>query len=157
MARVFLVVTAAFVLTVGFRPTPEANAAMDFRQVIVNMLDGMNRQDMKTVMSYYADDAESRGTASCDCKGKAGIEKDNLETFEINAKFTVVSLREVQTGMGYGRVEMRSDVFGMCGVNRAYLNVQILIANEKIVKEIVDFDRADVDTAKLFACISGGA
>jgi hypothetical protein len=154
MTKLLIAGLVAMAVFAGLRPAPEANAAMDYRQVIVNMLDGMNRMDIKAVMSYYADDAESRGSASCDCKGKAGIEKDNLETFEIEAKFTVVSIRETQTGMGIARVEMRSPIFADCaGVSRSVITAQIFVANEKIVREVVDFDRTDPQTLRVLACI----
>ena len=54
-----------------------ASAAIDLRQVIVGHLDALNRGDVTAAMAYYADDAESVGTASCTpaCK-KAGIEAD---------------------------------------------------------------------------------
>jgi hypothetical protein len=144
----------ALALVAGMHPAPEARAALDFRQVISNMLDAMNRGDIKAAMTYYADDAESMGSASCDCKGKAGIEKDNLETIDIKPRFTITSMRETQTGMGTVRVEMTSPIFAECaGVTRAVITGQIFVADGKIVREIVDFDRTDLQTIRVMACM----
>src|SRR3954466_12646627 len=96
-----------------------ASAALDLRQVIVGHLEALSRADVSAAMAYYADDAESVGTASCMpvCK-KAGIEADVRGALAIKPAFTVVSLRETQTGMGYGKAEVRSEAFRMCGVSR---------------------------------------
>ena len=134
-----------------------ASAAIDLRQVIVGHLDALNRGDVTAAMAYYADDAESSGTASCTpaCK-KAGIEADVRKGLAIKPTFTVVSLRETQTGMGYGKAEVRSEAFRMCGVNRAVLNFTTILVGEKIYRETVDFDLRDAETARLTACLAAG-
>jgi hypothetical protein len=134
-----------------------ALAANDLRQVIVGHLDALNRGDVAAAMAYYADDAESGGTASCTpaCK-KAGIEADVRKGLAIKPTFKVVSLRETQTGMGYGNAEVRSEAFRMCGVNRAVLNFMTILVGEKIYRETVDFDLRDAETAKLAACMAAG-
>jgi hypothetical protein len=134
-----------------------AVAAMDLRQVLVGHLDALNRGDVAAAMAYYADDAESVGTASCTpaCK-KAGIEADVRRGLSIKPTFKVVSLRETQTGMGYGRAEIRSDAFRMCGVNRAVLNFTTILVGEKIYRETIDFDMRDGETTRLVACLAAG-
>ena len=134
-----------------------ASAAMDLRQVIVGHLDALNRGDVTAAMTYYADDAESVGTASCTpaCK-KAGIEADVRRGLAIKPTFTVASLRETQTGMGYGKAEVRSEAFRMCGVSRAVLTFTTILSGEKIYRETVDFDLRDAETAKLVACLAAG-
>jgi len=132
-----------------------ASAALDLRQVIVGHLDALNRADVSAAMAYYADDAESVGTASCMpvCK-KAGIEADVRRGLANKPTFTVVSLRETQTGMGYGKAEVRSEAFRTCGVNRAVLSFTTILVGEKIYRETVDFDVRDGETAKLVACLA---
>jgi hypothetical protein len=132
-----------------------AFAANDLRQVIVGHLDALNRGDVAAAMAYYADDAESAGTASCipACK-KAGIEADVRKGLAIKPTFTVVGLRETQTGMGYGKAEVRSEAFRICGVNRAVLNFTTILVGDKIYSETVDFDVRDSETAKLAACMA---
>src|SRR5205085_3440031 len=133
------------------------SAAIDLRQVIVGHLDALNRGDLTAAMTYYADDAESVGTASCmPACNKAGIEADVRKGLAIKPAFTVVSLRETQTGMGYGKAEVRSEAFRMCGVNGAVLNFTTILAGDKIYRETVDFDLRDADTAKLAACLAAG-
>jgi hypothetical protein len=134
-----------------------AVAAPDLRTVIVGHLDALNRGDVAAAMAYYADDAESVGTASCTpaCK-KAGIEADVRRGLAIKPTFTVVSLRETQSGMGYGKAEVRSDAFRMCGVSRAVLNFTTVLVGDKIFRETVDFDVRDAETAKLAVCLAGG-
>src|SRR5262245_43751676 len=106
---------------------------MDLRQVIVGHLEALNRGDVTAAMAYYADDAQSVGTASCTpACGKSGIEADVRRGLQIKPTFTVVSLRETQTGMGYGKADVRSDAFRACGVTRAVLSFTTILVGEKI-------------------------
>jgi hypothetical protein len=132
-----------------------AVAAPDLRTVIVGHLDALNRGDVTAAMAYYHDDAESVGTASCltPCK-KAGIEADVRRGLAIKPTFKVVSLRETQSGMGYGKAEVRSDAFRMCGVSRAVLSFTTTLVGDKIFRETVDFDIQDAETVKLVACLA---
>jgi hypothetical protein len=133
---------------------------MDLRQIVSGMLDANSRGDLAATMAYYHEGVLSSGDASCDktpCN-KAAIEADNRETIrDLKPTFKVVSMRESQTGMGYGKVEMRSDVLRQCGVSRVVLDFSVIILDEKIWRETVNFDRADVETAKLMACFQVGA
>ena len=157
MARLLIASLVALGLFAALRPAPEASALTDLRNVTVGHLDALNRGDVQAAMAYYADDAESVGTASCTpaCK-KAGIEADVRRGLAIKPAFTVVSLRETQTGMGYGKAEVRSDAFRACGASRAVLSFTTILVGEKIFRETVDFDVSDEQTRRLVACMSGG-
>jgi hypothetical protein len=75
----------------------------------------------------------------------------------IKPAFKVVSLRETQSGMGYGKAEVRSDTFRACGVSRAVLSFTTILVGDKIYRETVDFDVRDAETQKLAACLAMGA
>ena len=157
VARLLIASLIALGLFAALRSAPMASAAPDLRAIIVGHLDALNRADVTAAMGYYADDAESVGTASCTpaCK-KAGIEADVRRGLAIKPTFKVVSLRETQTGMGYGKAEVRSDAFRACGATRAVLDFTTILVGDKIFRETVDFDLKDAETAKIVACLRDG-
>ena len=77
MARFLVASLVALGLVASAGMGQGAVAAPDLRTIIVGHLDALNRGDIAASMAYYADDAESVGTASCTpaCK-KAGIEAE---------------------------------------------------------------------------------
>jgi hypothetical protein len=159
VARLLIASLVALAVFAALRPAPDASAVAvgDLRAVIVAHLDALNRGDVSAAMSYYADDARSEGTASCTpACGKAGIEADVRRGLAIRPTFKVVSLRETQSGMGYGKAEVRSDTFRACGVTRAVLSFTTTLVGDKIFRETVDFDVTDAETVRLGVCLAAG-
>jgi len=137
-----------------FSAAGHSHAAVDFRVLVQQHVDALNRGDVAAVMATFSDDAVVSNTGLCaasPCVGKPAIQKEMERRVGIHVLFTITSLQE-SSGKGAGRAEVRADNVRACGQERLVAAFDVEVKGDKITSFPVRFDRSDPQTAAFMAC-----
>jgi len=153
---ILLVTLASLVVNL---PTHAAQGAIDFRILVQQHVDALNRGDVAGVMATFSDDAVVSNVGLCaanPCVGKAAIQREMERRVNIHVRFTITSLQE-SNGTGVGRAEVAADNVRACGVQRIVASFNVDVKGDKITSFPVRFDASDPQTAAFLACVAAPA
>ena len=155
--KIFLV-ALVLVVAMGMGPNQieSTEAAVDFRVLVQQHVDALNRGDVAGVIATFSDDAVVSNVGLCaatPCVGKAAIQREMERRVNIHVRFTITSLQE-SSGSGVGRAEVGADNVRACGVQRILVSFNVDVKNDKITSFPVRFDSADPQTAAFLACVA---
>lgn len=155
-SRPVLGAMVALVAIATFSAAGHSHAAVDFRVLVQQHVDALNRGDVAAVMATFSDDAVVSNVGLCaasPCVGKPAIQKEMERRVGIHVLFTITSLRE-SSGKGSGRAEVRADNVRACGQERLVAAFDVEVKGDKITSFPVRFDRSDPQTAAFMACMA---
>ena len=159
MSKFIIILLVTLASLVANLPTQAAQAAIDFRILVQQHVDALNRGDVAGVMATFSDDAVVSNVGLCaanPCVGKAAIQREMERRVNIHVRFTITSLQE-SNGTGLGRAEVAADNVRACGVQRIVAIFNVDVKGDKITSFPVRFDASDAQTAAFLACVAAPA
>jgi hypothetical protein len=158
-----MVVISILVIMIAGGLTVSSNrpsfAAVDFRVLVQQHVDALNRGDVAGVMATFSEDAMVSNVGLCaaaPCIGKAAIQREMERRAGIHVNFKIISLRESNSS-GVGRAEITADNTRACGVQRILASFDVQVKDDKITSFPVRFDSTDPQTAAFMACVAAPA
>ena len=149
-------VAIALAVLVARQPEP-ALATIDFRVLIQQHFNLLDRGDVAGVMATFSDDAVVSG-ASCrptPCVGKPAIQREIERRVNNRAVQTLTSLQE-SSGRGVGMLVITEDLTRACNVERIIVLCEVEVKNDKITLFASQPDTTDAATAAFVACQAAG-
>jgi ketosteroid isomerase-like protein len=139
--------------------TTPSSAAVDFRVLVTQYFDAINRGDGAGALAFFSDDAVfTYGAPVCvpsPCVGKAAIQKGLAVEIGAHHRWTITSLEETSNGVGVGRLALQGDAITNCGQKFNRYDFKVQVKDDKITSLEFAIDRLDPETAAFIACFLG--